>query len=45
VITFALSHLSYRWIEQPGIRLGKRLLVRLHHPTTRATLPAATSGL
>lgn len=45
VVTFALSHLSYRLVEQPGIRLGKHLLVRLHHPTTRETLPAATSGL
>lgn len=44
-VSFTLSHLTYRFVEIPGIRLGKRLLARLHRPTTPATLPAATSGL
>ena len=44
-VSFTLSHLTYRFVEIPGIRLGKRLLTRLHRPTTPATLPAATSGL
>lgn len=42
-ITLALSHVTYRWIELPGIRLGKRLLARLRQPTAHGTVPAATS--
>lgn len=45
VSSLALSHVTYHLVELPGIRLGKRVLGRLHRPTTAANLPAATSGL
>ena len=45
VATFALSHLSYRVVEQPGIRLGKRVLARLRQFTSREAVPTAAPGL
>lgn len=45
VATFALSHLSYRVVEQPGIRLGKRVLARLRQFTSRESVPTAAPGL
>ena len=44
VATFALSHLSYRLVEQPGIRLGKRVLARLRQLTSRGSVPKAVPG-
>jgi len=44
VATFALSHLSYGLVEQPGIRLGKRVLARLRQLTSRESVPTAAPG-
>jgi peptidoglycan/LPS O-acetylase OafA/YrhL len=41
ILAFAASNLSYRFIELPGIALGKRLLARRASPTQAAVvLPA-----
>jgi peptidoglycan/LPS O-acetylase OafA/YrhL len=45
IATFALSHLTFTFIERPGIDLGRRLLAKGQHPTTAETMPAATSGV
>lgn len=38
--TLALSHFTYRYIELPGIALGKRLTRRMHERRTRLELTA-----
>lgn len=38
--TMALSHLMYRWVEQPSIKMGRRLILRLE----RTVLKKRISG-
>jgi peptidoglycan/LPS O-acetylase OafA/YrhL len=40
-LTFALSDPSYRFVEQPGIRLGKRVIAALRRPAA-AAVPASS---
>lgn len=43
-VSLALSHLTYHFVELPGIRLGKQVLGRLRPRAGSGTLPAASSG-